>query len=133
MAKRSWFKQYFKNLSKKNIDLIKIKRLAFIITILGLFLIFALSLFVKPIIIDPCSLPNTKENTYVQLSGLVSSDIILSKNFKLLIIKNGSCEAEITCNCPSDSEFKGKEIIILGKVEIYKDKKQINANRIENA
>jgi hypothetical protein len=108
----------------------KLKKITFLLSILGIFLIFIISIFIKPLKINGCDLEDIKENTYVEISGEIIVKIDLTDTFKLYILKNDSCKIDVVCNCNLDIERK--KVVVRGKVQEYEDKKQILADLIKN-
>ena len=103
------------------------KRLPFIIMLIGLFILLFMLTFSSPITINsPSELTNLAENTKVQTTGRVVSERILYEQTKLLKLDNN---LEITCNaCPS---YINRTLTILGTSEIYINRTQITTLRIK--
>jgi hypothetical protein len=101
------------------------RKWAFIISILGMF-ILVLVLNVSPIKIETYSeLEKLEVNTKVSMSGIVVSERIIYEGTKLFEMSN---DIELVCECLDNLE--GKQINVIGIVEEYKDKKQIRVLEI---
>jgi len=109
----------------------KAKNLILLASLVGILLLFLLPNFIKPKKISACDINNinkTKEKDYVQVQGSIIKEINLTESFKLLTIKNEGCLVEVTCNCKSS--LLNKNVSVIGKVQLYENKTQINADRI---
>lgn len=102
------------------------RRLSFIIVIIGLVLLVSLLQFYPPKQVNsPEELSFLQPNQKVQTQGTVLSERTLYEKTNLLKLDNG---IEITCNtCPS---YLNKSIALAGLVEKYQNKTQISALRI---
>ncbi|MEM4230782.1 MAG: hypothetical protein QXF25_02820 [Candidatus Pacearchaeota archaeon] len=121
---------------KKNIE--KLKKNFLILSLVGIFILFIISKSTKPKQISICDIENLKKNIRekenIEIQGAITREKILSENFKLFILKNQSCEIEVICNCDTSNKnnltFLNKEVLIIGKIQIYKNKTQIQAEKI---
>lgn len=103
--------------------------LCLIASIFGILSLSLISLQIKPKQVS--SLKELKENEYVQVQGKIISDkYFRESDFSIITLENN---ITIICNCqfPVNSTIKAE-----GRVEIYQNQMQINANKInlvENA
>ncbi|MBI2451622.1 hypothetical protein HYV50_00925 [Candidatus Pacearchaeota archaeon] len=101
------------------------RKIAFVIMIVGMFLMFVLLNSSYEEIIDIRDLDNLITNKRVEISGkVVEEKNSYGENF-ILVLDNGF---ELICEC--SRIYRGKEIRVLGKVESYKDKKRIRVLKI---
>ena len=101
------------------------RRFAFVIAIVGLFLL-ALLLNQKPKeVSDYEGLRNFEINSKVIVEGRVVSEKLIYDGNKILTLDNG---LELICECSEN--FKGKIVEVVGIVEEYNDKKQIRVLRL---
>ncbi|MEM3405571.1 MAG: hypothetical protein QW117_01190 [Candidatus Pacearchaeota archaeon] len=98
-----------------------------LLCIFGLLILFYIQEKTFPKVINICEIEKLKENEYVSVYGKVIEERELAKNFYLLILENSSCKLEIICNCKN---FTNKNIEVIGKISYYKNKTQINAEKI---
>lgn len=103
------------------------RRLSFIITIIGIFILLILMNFSSPkSITSPEELNTLVDNSPVQVQGQVISERILYGKTKLIKIDNN---IEIICNsCPV---YLNKSISVIGTSEKYENKTQIIALKIK--
>ncbi len=101
------------------------KKIAFSITIIGIFILLVLLNHSKPII-NPSNLTDLQPNQKVSVTGEVLEEKY-TKSSKILLINN----KEIVCDlsCP---KYLNKNISVLGLIDLYNSKKQIIALRIKN-
>ena len=134
-----WFKKRKKKVNRKKKKIkkkkfkltpYKLKKISFFLAIVGIFLIFAISIFIKPKSIDGCDLENIKDGKYVEISGTITDEIDLAENFMLFKLENNTCEIDIICSCVRT--LQDQKVIVQGKVQTYKDKKQILADKIQD-
>lgn len=102
-------------------------KLSLIISILGIFLLFLLSAIIKPQEINSAELNSTKEN-YVKISGKIIKEKVYDE-FSILILQDNFGIAEISCF--SCKNFINKTVIVEGKIQNYKNQKQIQAEKIQ--
>ncbi len=103
-------------------------RLSFIITILGLFSLISLILFLpaKPINY-PSQLTSLPDNTKVQIHGKVieegpyGSSLLLKLNNNIFLI----------CSCPLNINYKGKNVSALGYKDSFSRKNNIQVLKIK--
>lgn len=102
------------------------RRLAFAITIIGIFVLLILLNLSSLIIINNSSdLSKLTDNTKVQTTGRVVSERVLYEDTKLLKLDNN---IEILCQaCPS---YVNRTLEVIGTSEIYINRTQINALKI---
>ncbi len=102
------------------------RRLSFALTIAGLFILLIILNFSSPVLVDnPSQLSTLEQNTKVQTSGKVVYERQY-QTVKTLKLDNG---IEILCNsCKSQIN---RTITVIGTVEIYQNRTQIQALRIE--
>ena len=102
------------------------RRLAFAITILGIFVLIILLNLSSPIVINNYSeLSKLTDYTKVQTQGRVISERILYADTKLLKLDNN---LEILCQaCPS---YINRTLQVIGTSETYINRTQINALKI---
>jgi len=93
-------------------------------------MLLVLSLTLNPKEISACDINKTADNEKVSIKGIIVNERILSENFNLLILKNDGCEVDVTCNCKQS--FLNNNVSVAGKVQTYNNKKQLQADRIEN-
>lgn len=98
-----------------------------LLAIIGILSLFLASWYVKPKITPACKIVNTSEKDYVLVKGTIIKERNLTENFKLLTLKN-TCEVEVTCNCLT-SMLK-KNVSVIGKIQFYQNKTQIQAEKI---
>jgi hypothetical protein len=105
---------------------IAMRKLAFIITIAGIFALFLILAFSKPLAVHNSSdLSKLTDNTKVSTTGKVISERILYGTTKLLKLDNS---IELVCSsCPS---YANKTIQVIGTSEKYENKTQIQVLRI---
>lgn len=98
-----------------------------IISILGILVLLSIPFVIKPKQISSYS--DLKENSYVQITGKIIS-IKTYPNYDDFSIITLDKNITLICNCkfPINTTIKAQ-----GKVEIYNNKLQINADKIENA
>lgn len=103
------------------------RRLSFIVTLTGIFILLILINFSSPkTITGPQQLEKLTDYTKVQTSGRVISERILYDETKLIKIDNN---IEIICNsCPV---YLNKSISVIGTSEKYENKTQIVALKIK--
>lgn len=106
----------------------KMKKICFIISIIGILILLFLTTIVKPKEINICNLNQTKENDFVVVFGKIIYERNLTETFTSLTLQNSSCKIDITCNC---NGFLGKNVSVVGKIEYYQNKTQINADKIQ--
>ncbi len=104
------------------------RKLAFIITILGIFSLLVIQISLPYKQINSFSdLNSTTDNQKVFLSGQVIKEQASSKRTILTLDSN----LKITCDCPPIN-FKGKNISVLGTInEFPPGNKQIEVQRIK--
>jgi len=102
------------------------KRLAFAITIIGIFVLIILLNLSSPTVINNYSeLSKLTDNTKVQTTGRVVSERILYEDTKLLKLDNN---IEILCQaCPL---YINRTLEVIGTIETYINRTQINALKI---
>ncbi|MEM4259190.1 MAG: hypothetical protein QXS38_00285 [Candidatus Pacearchaeota archaeon] len=107
------------------------KRLSFVITILGIFILLVLLNFQSPKIINRYEeLSNLPDNTKVQTSGMVLSEKKYAST-KIIILNNS---LEINCkSCPSYPSYINRTITVTGIVKKYQNRPQIQALRLKHA
>ncbi len=98
------------------------RRYAFILTILGILLLFLLLSLQKPISITPkTNLNNTLQNQRVELTGIVTEQtyttITIDDNLKL--------------NCESCPAYLNKKVVIIGSVETWTTEPRIKVLEIK--
>ena len=101
------------------------RRLAFILTILGILSLAILMNLPAKEISSKEELENLEINQKVAIHGKVISERILYETQKLLILDN---KIELVCECPQT--FKDKNISVLGIVSEYDGKKQVTVLKI---
>lgn len=98
-----------------------LKKISFIIAIIGIaILIILLNLSPKQV----QSLENEKINEKIKIQGTVTAERDLN-NFKILTLGN----IEAVCNCKGT--YKNKQVEIIGLVQLYNNKKQIQVLEIK--
>ncbi|MCH7567849.1 MAG: hypothetical protein IIA87_00335 [Nanoarchaeota archaeon] len=101
------------------------RRISFIIVILGIFVLLVLLIF-PPIEIEEIeSLDEIEVNEKISLSGEVIDERIF-EDFKILKIG----EIEVVCNCPIGESYLGKNVSVIGLVEEFNERKQIRVLRL---
>ena len=109
----------------------KLKKFFLVASIAGVLLLFLLAMLINPKKISACDLNNpnkTHEKDYVSVQGIIIKERNLTESFKLLTIKSQNCEAEVTCNC--QLSLLNKNVSVTGKIQFYKNKTQIQAEKI---
>ena len=102
------------------------KKLSFIIVILGIFILLLIMALSSPaLVFAPSDMSKLGVNSKVQTTGKVISERMLYENTKLLKLNNS---IEIICNsCPS---YINRTIYVTGIVDKYQNKTQILALKI---
>jgi len=102
------------------------RRLAFAVAIIGIFMLLILLNLSSPKVINNYSeLSKLTDNTKVQTQGRVISERILYENTRLLKLDNN---IEILCQaCPS---YINRTLEVIGTSEVYINRTQVNALRI---
>lgn len=119
-------------------DIEKLKTVFFLVSLIGIFILFIISKSIKPKQIPICDIENKTKNAIekenIEIHGVIIKEKILSENFKLFILKNHSCEIGVVCNCDTDNKnnltFLNKRVSIIGKIKIYRNETQIQAEKI---
>ena len=109
----------------------KAKNPILLASLVGILILFLLPSFFQPKKISACDLNNpnkTKEKDYVLIQGIITKERNLTESFKLLTIEGQNCKAEVTCNCKSS--LLNENVSVIGKVQLYENKTQINADKI---
>ena len=111
----------------------KLLKISLIISLLGTLLLIILSYSFQPKLININEINSNLLNQKVKISGRVISEKDYSKNlekgyFKVLTIQDKTGKIETICSCRYS--LKNKTIEVIGKVEEYKNKFQINADEI---
>ena len=102
------------------------RRITFIVTIIGIFTLLYLLAFSTPIQVNNSSdLSQLTENTKVSAAGNVVSERKIYGDTKLIKIDNS---LEILCN--SCQSYQNKTISVLGITSKYENKTEIKALRI---
>jgi hypothetical protein len=102
------------------------RRISFIITILGIFTLLLILVLQSPINITAQEqLKSLEQNQKIILKGQVTAQK-LTKTTKTLTINNIS----IICDKPCPQNYLNKNLTILGTLNKYKDKTQIMALKI---
>jgi len=132
MAKKKRKKIKIKGKKKIKFELttLQLKKISFFLTLVGILIIFLISTFLGPKSIDGCEIEDIREGKYVEISGIITDEIDLAKEFMLFKLENNSCEVDIICTCVRSLE--DQHVIVQGKIQSYKGKKQILAEKIEN-
>jgi len=107
----------------------KIQKICLLLSLLGILLLLILSSYTNPKEISICEIDKTKNNEKISTKGVVSNEKILAENFNLITLEDKNCKAKITCNCKTS--ILNKEVAVIGRVQIYKNERQISADRIE--
>jgi hypothetical protein len=103
----------------------KILSLAF--SLAGIFFLLFFAQVQKPLTITSLeNLSSLQENQKVLVQGLVSEETPHFKT-KLLILDN---KISIICSCPLSQSYKNKNLSIIGFLDTYSGKSQINALKI---
>ena len=102
------------------------RRLAFAITLAGIFILLMMLNLTNPLIVDNySSLSTLTEYTKVQTTGRVISERVLYENTKLLKLDNN---IEVLCQaCPS---YVNRTLQVIGTSETYINRTQITALKI---
>lgn len=101
------------------------RRFAFAIALIGLF-ILAVLLALEPLKVDdPEDLENFEANKKVFVEGRVVEGRVLSSGTKVLNLDNG-----IILVCACSGNFKGKIVFAEGFISVFNDKRQVTALRI---
>jgi len=102
------------------------RRLAFAITIIGIFILIIMLNLTNPLIVDNySSLSKLTDYTKVQTQGRVISERILYEDTKLLKLDN---DIEILCQaCPS---YINRTLQVIGTSETYINRTQVTALKI---
>jgi len=97
-------------------------------SLLGISLLFLLSLILQPKLIKISDVSDLSINNQVKLQGQLSNFRILNKatNFSSFILKDRTGNITIICNCQN---LTGK-LEVQGKIQEYKDKLQVQADKI---
>ena len=91
------------------------RKIAFILTILGMLVLLSMLLFQKPIFINsPEELTKQIPNQLVQAQGTVVQET-LSKKYKIILLDN-ELEASCDLSCPN---FVNKTVSILGNYDDF--------------
>ena len=99
------------------------RKIAFMLTIIGIFVLLMLLNFSAPVIVDNySSISKLEDNTKVQAQGRVISERTLYGETKLLKLDNG---IEITCK--SCLSYINRTLEVMGTIERYQNKTQILA------
>jgi hypothetical protein len=108
------------------ISQITMRKIAFIIAISGIFFLFLILAFSKPLAVyNSSDLSKLTDNTKVSTTGKVISERILYGTTKLLKLDNN---IELVCSsCPS---YANKTIQVIGTAEKYLNKTQVQVLRI---
>lgn len=101
------------------------RKLAFIVSLIGIFVLLGFFMLPAQIITNSNDILELKLNTKVILVGTVDSERAYG-DFRILSIQG----VTVTCNCLES--YLGKKVEILGVVENYEKKKQIEILRIKN-
>ena len=104
------------------------RRLSFIITILGIFILISLIIFQKPIeVLSPLDISDLTDNIKVSTSGKVIEEKPYN-SFTLLKLDNN---LELECSCPQNQRFLNKNISVLGIKNSFNKKNRIKVLRIQ--
>jgi len=109
----------------RNINLIHqsakiMRKIAFIVLLLGLFILLLYLNLSKPIeLISPENLTSLEENQKVMVSGMVAEERATS-NYIILTLDN---KIELYCSCSNIPELKGKNISALGIIDTFQKTK----------
>ena len=101
----------------------RLKRISFIIALIGIFALLLFSIFEKPLIVSSYS--DLKEGDYVR----TFSSILSIRNYSDFFIIE--LENNITLICNNCEQEKNSSIIVEGKVEKYKELLEINVWKIK--
>ncbi|MBS3077092.1 hypothetical protein J4233_02360 [Candidatus Pacearchaeota archaeon] len=101
------------------------RRLAFAVFVVGMFLMFVLVNLSPEEIDDIEEIELLELNTRISVSGEVVKERIIYEGTRILEFDNG---VVVLCEC--DGSFKGKDVKIIGKVSDYEGERQIVAEEI---
>jgi len=105
-----------------------LSKIYLILALVGILFLFILAYFVKPQEINICKIKELNQGDYIKAYGKIISEKNLTSDFTILTLQNSTCRVEITCNC---NNFTNKNVSVVGKIEYYQNKTQINADRIQ--
>lgn len=102
------------------------RKWAFIVFILGMFVLILLMVFLPVRKIETFEELNKFEvNQKISLTGRVVEERVISLNRKILTLEN---EIQLVCDC--SESFDGKEVNVFGLVSEYDGKRQVEVLRI---
>jgi len=103
------------------------KKIAFIIALLGILSLLLIINTLEPKITEIKDLSNKHLNKQVRIQGITSNIKIHENNFTTFTLNNKG-QIQIICNCPNI--LNNHNLEILGKVTKYKNRLQIEADKI---
>ena len=102
--------------------------LTLVISLIGIFLLLFLSYSLSPDLIDIEKIDNKSINKQVKIQGKIIN-IKDKQSFKILQIQDNTGKINILCNC-KDNIKQNQTLIIVGKIQEYKEVLQISADKI---
>ena len=106
------------------------KKIALIISLIGIFILLILINLQEPKISEINSLSNKRLNEEVKIQGKIIDLKIFQSNFTITKIKDNSGFIEVICNCPQIKKLQNSTLQITGKLTEYQSNLQIQADKI---
>ena len=104
------------------------KKLCLTISLGGIFLLLLLINFTEPKTMNLSSINRNLLHKQVKIKGQIINIKTYKNNFTPFTIKDKTDEIQAICSCPNLKENQKAEII--GIIQIYQDKLQINVKKI---
>jgi RecJ-like exonuclease len=104
------------------------KKICLTISLLGILILLIIVNYYEPSPIEINKISQKNINYLVKINGKITEINIYKSNFTKLTISQKNDSITAICNCPNLQ--KNKDIEILGRVEEYENKIQINVDKI---